>query len=54
MCVIPKIYAIGYDRMYIENIAFFKLSLTTLLLQLLLYNMQSSIWKLIGHYDYPK
>ena len=28
--------------------------MTTLLLQLLLHNMQSSVWKLIGQYDYPK
>ena len=33
---------------------FLKLSLTTMLLQVLLRNMQSSIWKLIGQYDYPK
>ena len=37
-----------------KNLTFLKLSLTTLLLQLLLHNMQSSIWKLIGQYDYPK
>ena len=39
--------------MYTKNIAFLKLSLRTLALQLLLYNTQSSILKLIGQYDYP-
>ena len=36
-----------------KNVDFVKLSLTTLLLLLLLRNMQSSIWKLNGQYDYP-
>ena len=37
-----------------KNTAFLKLSLTTWLLQLFLHNMQSSVWKSIGQYDYPK
>ena len=51
--VTPKSYAVGYDRTCIKNITFLKLSLT-ILLQLLLHNMQSSIWKLIGQYNYRK
>ena len=37
-----------------KNVAFLKLSLPTLLLQLLLHNMQGSICTLIGQYDYPQ
>ena len=40
--------------MFIKNLTFLKLSLTALVLQLLLHNMQSSIWKMIGQYDYHK
>jgi hypothetical protein len=42
------------QNVYKENVEFLKLSLTTLLLLLLLCNMQSSVWKFIGQYDYPK
>ena len=50
--VTPKNYAIGYDKK--KNIAFLKLSLTTLFVPLLLRSMQISNWKSIGQYDYPK
>ena len=50
----PKIVPQDMTDVHNENVAFLNLSLTTLLLQLLLHNMQSPIWKLTGQYDYPK
>ena len=43
-----------WQNVHKESIAFWKLSLTTLLLELLLGSVQSSNWKLIGQYDYPQ